>query len=129
MQLNFFSELDAATPHAPKPRKPREASLRGQLGAERAAGKAERKRPVWVDHAVGELRAFALRQPEGAEFTIEKARRECSPMPPSADARAWGAVTQAAIRSGFLERVPGRFEPAESSNGSPKPVYTRGKAA
>lgn len=103
------------------------AEARGTLGAERAAAKAERKLPGWVDRTAEEVRDYA--RVTDCKFTIEQARSMCAPMPSGADARAWGHVTRRAVVLGYIERVPGEFAAAASSNGSPKPLYRRGRNA
>lgn len=98
----------------------------GRIGMERAVEHAERERPGWSECALAALSRFARIQDD--EFTIEKAReavRAVVPDPP--DGRAWGAVTQLAIRRGFIVKT-GHFASAVSSNGSPKRTYRKGPA-
>lgn len=97
-----------------------EAVEQGTQAAQAAADRAERLGPGWIETAIDEVRAFAQRF--SGPFTIERARLHCSPLPDGADARAWGAITQAAMRRGFIEKT-GEYAPAASSNGSPKPLY------
>lgn len=104
-----------------------EAQVAAQVGIERAADKAERIEPHWVTEAAEDVKAYFESHPE-VHCTIELVRRFCRPQPDGADARAWGAVTQRALRLNYIERVPGQYAPANSSNGSPKPVYRRGRA-
>jgi len=62
-------------------------------------------------------------------FTIEMVRSVVgSEIDPPTDLRAWGHVTRRAVAEKLIERVPKTFSPAASSNGSPKPMYRRGKA-
>ena len=97
-----------------------EAVEQGMQAAHAAADRAERLDPGWIANAVDEVRAFAQRF--AGPFTIEQARLHCSPLPKGADARAWGAITQAAMRRGYIEKT-GEYAPVASSNGSPKPLY------
>lgn len=102
------------------------AGLRADLGAERAASKADRLDPGWCDQAAEEIRAFARQAV--ADFTVEQARATCTPPPEGAALRAWGHVTRRATSLGYIERT-GAYAPAASSNGSPKPLYRRGPRA
>lgn len=90
----------------------------GEVGIASSAAHAEDDAPGWLERAVDALRRFAWTVPD---FTIEEARAAMHVDPP-AELRAWGAVTQTAVRRGIIERTGG-FRSAESSNGSPKPVY------
>lgn len=102
------------------------AKTRGDLGAERAAGKAERTAPGWIDRAAEVVRDFA-RGSGPFSFTIEEARAGFR-APQGVDLRAWGAVTRRAIALGYIEATDG-YAPAASSNGSPKRLYRKGRAA
>lgn len=100
------------------------AQERGEVGMRRAADRADRQTPGWQDMALMALRvaARAAREP----FTIEQARASIESLcnlsdPP--DGRAWGAVTQRAIREGVIVKLIGQYAPAASSNGSPKQLY------
>lgn len=97
----------------------------GDLGVERASGKAERLLAGWIDRAAEDIRKHATSAL--APFTIEQARVGTE-LPDGADARAWGAVTRRALVLGYIERTGG-YAPAASSNGSPKPLYRRGPAS
>lgn len=102
----------------------------GHVAAQAAADRAERTAPGWISDAVDALRRFARNQV--AVFTIEQARCviETQPgIPEPTDKRAWGHVTRRAEAEGFIERVRNGYAPATSSNGSPKPLYRRGRAA
>lgn len=110
------------------------ARARGDVGVERAATSAERLAPGWVDRAADVLRIGAcMLDAQGtlfAEFTVERIRSmtgNAVPKPP--DERAWGAATRVATSRGYIERIPGRFSAAASSNGSPKPMYRKGPKA
>jgi hypothetical protein len=115
------------------------ARARGEVGIERAAARADRNAPGWIDRAAEFLRARA-RTFTGVsaafpgmgthEFTVESLRQDADEAigePP--DLRAWGHVTRRAVRLGYIERIPGKFAAAASSNGSPKPLYRRGANA
>lgn len=100
----------------------------GHAAAERCADKADRLAPGWIESAVEGLRRFAAHQ--RCFFTIEAARAVvASELPPVGELRAWGRVTQLAVKRGFIERVKGGYAPAASSNGSEKPLYRRGAQA
>lgn len=77
----------------------------------------------WSDHAYGLLVRYAGEQSH--PFTIEGFRWWAASHgladPP--DSRAFGGVTQRAIRRSVIVRVG--YAPAASSNGSPKPIYAR----
>jgi hypothetical protein len=106
------------------------AKAAADLGIERSAARAEKCDPGWVDRAAEYIRADAAWAEEGALLTIEQLRGGASffiGAPP--DGRAWGAVTRRAIKLGYIEKVPGAFAPANSSNGSPKPLYRKGPNA
>lgn len=107
------------------------ARTRGDLGVERAARRAEKLTPGWVERAADLIKTgaciLAARQ---TDFTIEEVRAlvdAALPKPP--DLRAWGAATRRAVTLGYIARVPGTYRPAASSNGSPKPVYRKGPNA
>jgi hypothetical protein len=102
------------------------ARTRGDLGTERAAARAERTEPGWVDRAVEAVRDFA-KGPGPFAFTIEEARARFK-APEGTDLRAWGQVTRRAVALGIIE-WSGDFAPAVSSNGSPKRLYRKGPAA
>lgn len=97
-----------------------EAKERGEVGAARAADKAERIDEGWIHQSIDALVKFYQGNP--GEHTIEQAREFCPPLPEGADARAWGYITRHVLNLGLIEKT-GRFAPASSSNGSPKPLY------
>lgn len=104
------------------------ARQRGLRGMERAAERAERASPGWVESALAKLLEQVQAIPHGQEFTIEGVRLVIEPMlPEPTDKRAWGHVTQAALRKLYILKT-GNVAPAASSNGSPKPLYRRGGA-
>lgn len=102
------------------------ARTRADLGAERAANRAERKQPGWIDRAAEAVRDFAVGSGPFS-FTIEEARAGFK-APDGVDLRAWGAVTRRAVSLGYIEATDD-YAPAVSSNGSPKRLYRKGKAA
>lgn len=99
------------------------ARTRGDLGAERAAHKAERTQPGWVDIAAEAVRDHA-RASGPLSFTIEEARAGFK-APEGVDLRAWGAVTRRAVVLGYIVATDA-YAPAVSSNGSPKRLYRKG---
>jgi hypothetical protein len=104
------------------------AHARAELGADRAAHSANSVCPGWLDLVLDRVRAFAATNP--GIFSIEMMRGVIGtevPQPP--DLRAWGRVTQDAIRLGYIERVPKVVIPAASSNGSVKPAWRKGPKA
>lgn len=110
------------------------AHRRADTGIERAADRAERASPGWIDQAAEKLRdaMLLLHNTRLAEQATIETLRTWAVMgglqaPP--DARAWGHVTRLAVRLGYLERIPGAYAPAASSNGSPKPLYRKGPNA
>lgn len=79
-------------------------------------------KPEWESQAFQWLLKYA-RQAR-LPFTIEEAREWIGDkVDPAPDLRWWGNVTRSAIRDGHIKRVS--FAPARSSNGSPKPTYTK----
>jgi hypothetical protein len=105
------------------------AKTRGDLGAERAAGKAERVAPGWIARTVEAVRYLAKIRPADAPFTIEQVRVTLgSTVPEPPDGRAWGHVTRRAVALAIIEPTGG-YAPAASSNGSPKRLYRRGPRA
>lgn len=106
----------------------RVAKARADVGIERAADATEAETPGWCEQACEALRAFATANPR--IWTIELARQAFEKsLPPCHDLRSWGRVVRMAAARGFIERVPGRYFPAVSSNGSPKPVWKKGPKA
>lgn len=108
------------------------AKTRGDLGAERAAHRAQRAAPGWIDRAAEAVRDFCRHNLAGmtGQFTIEVARERAMSfgLPPPPDARAWGHVTRRAVQLGYIEPTGG-YAPAASSNGSPKRLYRKGRNA
>lgn len=105
-----------------------QARERGTAGMLQAADRNERKNANWTAQALEALADHVRALPHGAEFILEDVRLAvASQVPEPTDLRAWGAVTQSAIRSLFIERTGG-IAPAKSSHASPKPLYRRGRA-
>lgn len=107
------------------------AAVRADLGVERSGAAAERLAPGWIGQAAEVMRVGAcILAHRHAEFTVEDLRAlvdKAVAQPP--DLRAWGAATRAAVAKGFIERIPGRYAPAASSNRAPKPLYRKGPKA
>lgn len=95
---------------------------RAQQGIRSSINHAEADVPGWGEMALGYLaRHAALKL---TPWTMESFRMwaiACGLAEPP-DARAFGAVTRAAIRQGIIRKT-GQYAPAASSNGSPKPLY------
>jgi hypothetical protein len=103
-----------------------QARARGDAGMVRAAVTNERKNGGWSTLALGKLVEHVKSLPFDAEFIVEDLRLAIEDkVPEPTDLRAWGAVTQTAIRARYIEKT-GRIAPAKSSNASPKPLYCRG---
>lgn len=109
------------------------AKASANVGIQRAAERAERTEPGWVDRAAEAVRDYALNSLAGinGEFTIDEARPWIAANtrladPP--DGRAWGAATRRALKLGYIVATDG-YAPAASSNGSPKRLYRRGPGA
>jgi hypothetical protein len=105
--------------------------MRGDLGAERAASKAQRVAADWMDLALLLVHAYSTGH-GSTPFTMEICRSTVerrAPRPKDVDGRVWGHITRAAVKAGYIERVPGMFAQAASSNGSPKPCYRKGPRA
>lgn len=97
--------------------------LQFQAPIDACADRNERHNEGWQKTAMDALRRFAAADP--GRFTIEQARDVLSAeLPEPTDLRAWGALTQAAIRAQII-RPTRHFTAAKSSNGSPKRMYTR----
>jgi len=105
------------------------ANARADLGVERAARKADRVAAGWIGIALDRIGFYV---PPAPEFTIEEVRafvEIIAPRPDDVDGRVWGHITREACARGLIERIPGKFKAAASSNGSPKAVYRRGPKA
>lgn len=103
------------------------AQARAELGMTRAARKASALNSGWCADALECLRQFARNQ--AGFWTIEMARTVIEEdLPAPSDGRAWGRVTQDALRLGFIVKTD-KTAAAASSNGAPKPLFRRGPAA
>jgi hypothetical protein len=104
---------------------PRSAKERAEAGIASSAAHAGKE---WQDQAVAAARLFLrwnTRRNADDWFTIEDCRLWCSSRidsPP--DLRSWGAVTRRLKTEGIISPC-GFFSAANSSNGSPKPLYRR----
>jgi hypothetical protein len=103
------------------------ADTRAKAGMTAAVEHADRVVPLWSERALAELRRSVRVREE--PFTIEQVRLAiaCSVESPT-DERAWGAVTQMAIKRAIIVKT-GEYAAAASSNGSPKPLYRKGPGA
>ena len=88
----------------------RRAWERSEVGANRAAGKADRVEPGWKHDALAALFAYAKLHDV---FLMEDARAEIG-TPGDADPRAWGHIARKAEKLGYI-RADG-FEVARKSN-------------
>lgn len=105
-----------------------QARAQGDAGMLRAAVRNERKNGGWATMALGALVTHVKGLPLDAAFILEDVRLAIQDkVPVPTDLRAWGSVTQSAIRARFIEKTD-RVAPAKSSNASPKPLYCRGRA-
>lgn len=101
----------------------------GESAMHACADRADRHAPGWADTALQALKDYAGTRAMTEVFTIEEARAVVEKqVEEPTDLRAWGKVTQMAVRRGVLVRTQ-HFAPAASSHGSPKPLYARGAAA
>lgn len=122
-------QLDLIPSQRPRRLSRAEARQRRDIGMQRVGDKAERTAPGWCLMACESLRRMAAAC-YPAVFTIEHARTVLSrELVEPCDARVWGVVTVMAIKRGYIRRVKGRTLPAASSNGSEKPLFTKGPSA
>lgn len=101
------------------------AAARADVGVARAADKAERIASGWIESATAGVLFYATAN-AAKPFTMEQARavvEHFNARPEGVDGRVWGHITRLAVKRGYIERVPGVFAQAASSNGSPKPCY------
>src|SRR5688500_4777024 len=114
-----------------------EARAKGQAGAEQAANNCG---PEWMEDAARALRWFAkfkARQWQGSAnpihwvtedpgWTIEEARlwATAHDLPEAKSLRAWGSVTQRALREGLIVKTGG-FRATAASNGSVRALYRK----
>lgn len=99
------------------------ARARRDAGMASALDHAEDESPGWADRAFDLLVQYATEQAH--PFTIEAFRwwAEAGGFEHPPESRAYGPITQKAIRRGVIARIG--YAPAASSNGSPKPLYAR----
>lgn len=99
------------------------AKERRERGITASLGHADAVAPPWSEAAYRLLTQYL--HGHNAPFTVEQFRAWAYDRglgrPP--DERAFGGVTQRAIRAGVMERVG--YAPAASSNNSPKALYAR----
>ena len=104
------------------------AKQRREAGISKAARRAERLNAGWCGMALEHLRRFACSQV--GVWTIEQVRAVLeSQLPAPTDARAWGWVTKEAVKFQYIEKAPGVFLPAASSNAAPKQGWRRSSGA
>lgn len=99
------------------------ARARRDAGMHASEAHADATVPGWSDQAFALLCRYASEQP--APWTCEAFRwwAAANGLADPPDSRAFGGITQRAIRRQVIERVG--YAPAASSNGSPKPLYAR----
>lgn len=103
------------------------AQARAAQGMDRAARRAERLNAGWCAEALESLRRFAAGQV--GLWTVEMARSVIEQdLPKPTEGRAWGRVTQDAIRHGYIVKTD-KTAASASSNGAPKPLFKRGPHA
>ena len=106
-----------------------DAKARADIGMQRASARNEAANAGWCGMALHALRQFARCQI--GLWTIEQARsvlEGTAELPRPTDGRAWGAVVVRAIEHGYIVKTK-QTAPAASSNGAPKPLFTRGPNA
>lgn len=103
------------------------ARARADTGMQRAADKAG---SGWCEAACEALRKLAASTYPGM-FTIENARLVLArELPAPTDGRAWGRVTVMSVSRGYIQRAKGnKTQRAARSNGSEKPLWTKGPKA
>lgn len=95
-----------------------------QTGLRAANASADSNGPKWSEVALYALERYAALATK--PFTIEQARLWLDEMVPAPkDGRAWGAVTNQAVRLCLIKKT-GQYAPAVSSNGAPKALYVAG---
>lgn len=103
------------------------AQARAEQGIDRAARRANALNAGWCEQATEALRRFAAHQ--AGFWTIEMARAVIeADLPKPTDGRAWGRVTQDALRLGYIVKTD-KTAPAASSNAAAKPMFKRGPNA
>lgn len=110
-----------------------QARTKGEAGAQQAANNCG---PEWMESALTCVRWFAkVRQRQAdhlgledryGSWTVEEARlwAYAHDLPVAKSERAWGAVTQRAIREGIITPT-GSYRATISSNGSVRALYRK----
>jgi len=103
------------------------AKVRRDAGMASSLDHAEADSPGWADHCFTLLCEYA--EGQVAPWTCEAFRAWAYErgLDKPDEERAFGPITQKAIRRGVIARVG--YAPAASSNGSPKPQYQAREAA
>lgn len=101
----------------------RAARARRERGMRDSEAHADRESPGWPERAYGLLCRYAREQAH--PWTCESFRwwAAANGLDDPPDSRAFGGVTQRALRKGVILKVG--YAPAASSNGSVKPLYSR----
>lgn len=99
------------------------ACKRGVAGIHSSVEHADENAPGWSERAYHFMVAFAAS--ELTPWTVERFREwaMAQGLDKPAEERAYGAVTQRALRNGVMVRVG--FAPAASSNCGAKPLYAQ----
>ena len=123
MQIELIPSPPAITRATARANAMQAARQRAECGIAAAA----RVNSAWCVTALEALRKFAAGQV--GMWTIEMARSVIEQdLDKPSDGRAWGFVTQAAVRAGYIVKTD-KTAPAASSNGSGKPLFKRGPSA
>lgn len=99
------------------------AAARRLAGMASSLDHAEQDEPGWAEHCFALLRQYACLQAEPWTCETFRAWAYARGLSKPDEERAFGPITQKAIRKGVIVRVG--YAPAASSNGSPKPQYAR----
>lgn len=127
MQLELIPRPEAPTRAQARRAALLAAKARAEQGMDRAARKASRLNAGWCSEALERVRRFAAGQ--AGLWTIEMVRAVIEEdLEQPSDGRAWGRVTQDALRLGFIVKTD-KTAPSASSNGAPKPLFKRGPKA
>lgn len=99
------------------------AARRRAAGMASSAGHADDDAPGWGERALAYLQRYSL--VASSPWNVEQFRAWAygAGLDRPDEERAFGAVTQKALRTGVIERAG--YAPAASSNGSIKPLYQR----
>ena len=127
MQLELLEQPQELTRAAARREALQAAQARAELGMTRSARRACAFNAGWCAEALESLRRFAAGQV--GLWPVEMARSVIEQdLPKPTDGRAWGRVTQDAIRRGFIVKTD-KTAASASSNGAPKPMFKRGPKA